>query len=179
MKLKDIPVRTKAEFCSMVSNWRHGMKYKGRDISDSDQQLLIQQGISKGWIPPATKTKLAVEEQIESGDKTLDLFIAEYYVMKCNTSKTRGIGFELTLSDFTRLVKKKTCYYSGQKLVLRQGDRNNLTLDRKDSTKGYTKENTVVCAWWVNQMKNELFEKPEGDIRTDMKTLMKILSKLS
>lgn len=51
------------------------------------------------------------------------------------------------------------CYYSGKPLGFTKGDRDNLSIDRIDSSKGYTKENVVLCASCVNVMKNALTTK--------------------
>lgn len=173
MKLRDVPVSTKSEFCSMVANWKIGANYKGKVISENDQQLLINEGIAKGWYTPP-------KQEPVPENKSIDLMMAEYYVQKHQQCITRGISFELSLSDLKKLYAKKTCYYSGERVELSPtgSSRNAWTLDRKDNSKGYTRDNVVVCAKWVNGLKNELFEKPDGTFRTNLKTLGKILSKI-
>lgn len=44
------------------------------------------------------------------------------------------------------------------KLSLKKGDSNLVSLDRKDSSKSYTKENTVFCCAEINIIKNDLSE---------------------
>jgi len=88
-----------------------------------------------------------------------DKKIVAAYFAKIDSSRSRKIDFQLTLDDYIKLRKKKKCYYTG--VVLDEehpGAPNGFTLDRIDSTKGYTYENTVPCANKVNQIK-AVFEK--------------------
>lgn len=87
-------------------------------------------------------------------------------------SKKKKLDFNLTLLDLCNLYDKQNgrCYYSGLAMVLRfrssiKKDPLLISLDRKDSSKGYTKDNVVLCCWWINHAK-------ETD---DMKTFCKNL----
>ena len=62
----------------------------------------------------------------------------------------RGIPFEITIED-AQAVWTGFCALSG--IVL---DESNMSLDRKDSTKGYTKDNIQWVAIKINYMKQEL-----------------------
>ncbi len=48
------------------------------------------------------------------------------------------------------------CYYSGRALGFMKGDRDNLSVDRIDSLKGYEQTNVVLCCAIINVMKNSL-----------------------
>lgn len=48
------------------------------------------------------------------------------------------------------------CPYSGNKMVFDINSPERLSLDRKDSTKGYIKSNVVWCCWQANNMKQDL-----------------------
>jgi hypothetical protein len=61
-----------------------------------------------------------------------------------NRAKTRGLDFDLPLEAFHALLDG-ACHYCGD-----EGS----GIDRIDSTKGYTKENTVSCCWACNAMKS-------------------------
>lgn len=50
----------------------------------------------------------------------------------------------------------KVCHYTGQELTFEPNQPNSISLDRIDSSKGYTKDNVVFCSWRVNQAKNDL-----------------------
>lgn len=48
------------------------------------------------------------------------------------------------------------CPYSGRKMVFDINSPERLSLDRKDSTQGYTKTNVVWCCWQANNIKQDL-----------------------
>lgn len=78
-----------------------------------------------------------------------DLTLARKYLNKAQSSKDRGIPFTLSFADYKRLYNRKRCFYTG---VLLEHD-NNFSLDRIDSSIGYTKENTVPCDLAFNKLK--------------------------
>ena len=85
-----------------------------------------------------------------------DTYVATKYLGKLQSAMTRGIEFKLTLDDMKRLLKQKKCYYSGATMTT-DGDLR-VSLDRKDSKLGYTKDNTVACCVLANSLKNELID---------------------
>lgn len=83
--------------------------------------------------------------------------------------RAKGLGrdFNLTLEDLDELYEKQNgkCYYTGEELILPATyqffatmDRNsfNVSIDRKDSSFGYSKENCVLCIKDVNIAKQNL-----------------------
>ena len=69
-------------------------------------------------------------------------------------AKKRNISFEITLSDLEKIPM--ICYYTGVPLTLERNEWYSISLDRLDSSKGYTKENIVFCCGFINRMKNNL-----------------------
>jgi hypothetical protein len=67
------------------------------------------------------------------------------------SAKARNIKWELTLEDIKEMPL--TCYYSGVELSLKGCEPNSISLDRLDSSKGYTKDNVVFCTVDINRMK--------------------------
>jgi len=72
----------------------------------------------------------------------------------------RNLEYNLTEEQFTKIVIGK-CYYCGDELTntikgqgKTSGDFKYTGIDRLDSTKGYTKENSVSCCWMCNNMKH-------------------------
>ena len=65
------------------------------------------------------------------------------YAIYKNGAKVRGLVFDITLDEFTKLVKQ-SCYYCGG---------NGYGIDRLDSSIGYTKNNIVPCCSMCNMMK--------------------------
>lgn len=75
-------------------------------------------------------------------------------------AKKRNLVYNLTEEQFNELVTGD-CFYCGSKLtnVIKgqgktSGDFHYTGIDRVDSSKGYTKENSVSCCWMCNNMKN-------------------------
>ena len=91
-----------------------------------------------------------------------DLYIARKMVAKADNAKQRGIEFTLTFADVKKLVMRKTCYYTKNKLE--EEGNNKRTFDRIDSRLGYTKDNTVACTSSANKLKNRIMEELEIDI---------------
>lgn len=101
--------------------------------------------------------------------------LARRYLSKIDSSRTRDILFELSFNEYKRLVSRKTCYYTG--LRFNSSNPNlRLTVERIDSTKGYTKENSVACCLAANNIKS-LWEQPGVPI--DNKLMLKMLLKLN
>jgi hypothetical protein len=69
-------------------------------------------------------------------------------------AKYRNIGWEITLGDINRIPM--ICHYTKIPLVLELGKYNTISLDRLDSSKGYTKDNVVFCCSAINKMKMDL-----------------------
>lgn len=109
-----------------------------------------------------------------------DLKLAKLYANKHCKSVERGIEFNLTFRQYEKIMSRKTCYYTGVKFKYGQVDGrphpHSPTLDRIDSTKGYTVDNTVRCTHEVNQAKNILLENNMCTISVD--NAYKLLKKL-
>lgn len=82
---------------------------------------------------------------------------ALYNILKTSSAK-RGIECTITYEDFLFLTQIRTCCYCGgdvewQSRTGRGSCKYNL--DRKDSSRGYSFDNIVVCCSNCNQMKRE------------------------
>lgn len=95
---------------------------------------------------------------------------APYFLRQIKRHLTRGnnrkLEFNLTVKDLDELYENQEgyCYYSGRYLMLpdfslghkyQQSDYD-VSVDRIDANKGYTKENCVLCIRQINQMKMDL-----------------------
>jgi hypothetical protein len=91
-----------------------------------------------------------------------------------NTSKRRNIPFFLTKEDILNQYNFQhgKCYYTGHPMSSVSNDPNKMSIDRKDSTLGYTKENIVICCWHINIMKRTYSER-------EFLTLCKTISEFS
>ena len=81
-------------------------------------------------------------------------------VVLWNSAKSRckkeNIIFSITTQDLIDLYKTQNgkCYYSGKQMSYQGGDKDKMSIDRINSSKGYIKPNIVLCCWQVNDMKN-------------------------
>lgn len=119
----------------------------------------------------------SVEQPLFKQDYDFNSLVSLKFLYKKASCLERGIRFELTLRDVERLLKTKRCYYSGVPLTL-DGE-TAVSFDRKDSTKGYTPQNTVACAKRVNCMKNEILESDKVLSTLDKKQLKRTLMKFA
>ncbi len=74
-------------------------------------------------------------------------------------AKKSDLEFNITETFIRNLYDKQNgkCFYSDIPMSLIISENNySISIDRKDSNKGYTEENIVLCAWFVNTMKNNL-----------------------
>lgn len=96
----------------------------------------------------------------------LEVETANRYYHMYNNSKKRGIEFNLSITDVRRLLKRRTCHYSGAVLVKglhpskieeRGGQLGNAhTIDRVNPNHGYIKGNVVACSHESNALKNTI-----------------------
>jgi len=108
-----------------------------------------------------------------------DYTVAMKYQMLHNRAKQKGIPFDLELKDIKRLYRTKKCFYTG--VYLTDNDpalSTHRTFDRVDNTKGYTKDNVVVCSHHANQIKSHLFENPKSLVPISIKDLLRLATKL-
>lgn len=152
-----------------IDNWI--AQHKKYDLSENNQKSYNARFI--------TETMVVESDDLDINEKPFDLVLARFYLNKHRNAKERGIEFTLTLADMRKLLKKKTCHYTGEKLNFLHGDRNKLSLDRVDSSKGYTKENTVACTTWVNHWKNAVLENTSSVTYVTKQQLFAIMSKLN
>ena len=100
-----------------------------------------------------------------------DELVARRYIATKEGAKRRGIQFTLTLADMRRLMCRKRCAYTGLPFVREGGHRQRPSLERLDSDKGYTKENTVLVCMFANELKNLLSEDMSSQYYMEPKVL--------
>lgn len=172
--LETLGIHNKQIWSTANGYFSKNMPWKKIKLSHNNYKSLLEEVHSKGYdISSVEKESSSKEEYLNS-----DVALCKYYVYKSESSAKRGLDFDLSLSDFKRIVSRKRCFYTGEHLVKVNGKTNTFTLDRIDNTIGYTKENTVPCAQWVNELKSKLFEDETSSLFTNKRTLAKILSKI-
>lgn len=70
----------------------------------------------------------------------------------------KKIPFEITTDYLKKLFDQQDgkCFYSGLPMTVADDKKYSISVDRIDSSKGYTKDNVVLAAFIVNTMKNDL-----------------------
>lgn len=193
--IKDFDIVTEKSFRAAFGIMRSSGEYKKTKITPEMLETIAKEAAAKGWSLPKEREEQSSEEVVKvSKDNTVtfsvlpedgevlfadDISIAKFYLYKHNQAKERNIVFSLSLSEFKSVIRRKVCYYTGIRFENIQSSRFKVSLDRKDQSIGYTKENTVACCFFVNQLKNELFERPDGMLRITPKQLSCLLSKLN
>ena len=89
------------------------------------------------------------------------------FLLSCRkSSEKRGNEFDLTREDFIEMWEKQDgmCVYTGFKMDLQPNTLFSVSVERIDSSIGYTADNTVLCCNVINRMKSNL----EGKTFFDM-----------
>ena len=71
------------------------------------------------------------------------------------TCKRKNMRFSLTIEDIMKQYHTQNgkCFYSGQLMSPIAKSSTLMSIDRIDSSEGYTKDNIVLCCWRINEMK--------------------------
>lgn len=80
-----------------------------------------------------------------------DYVVAVKLTRKHNQARDRGIDCSLSFRRMKQLLNTKRCYYTRVEITPE-----NFSLDRKDTSLGYTDKNTVVCDDALNKRKGDL-----------------------
>ena len=123
-----------------------------------------------------TEAQPVTVEEAKRIDVHSDYALAKQYMNKISSCMKRGIDFKLSINEYNAIKNKKVCYYTGIKFD--DTHINQLTIDRIDSSKGYTKENSVACCNQVNALKNSLFECDSRLTTITVKQLGRLIDKL-
>lgn len=83
---------------------------------------------------------------------------AKIFLMNAKKSaKKRNQPFELSIQDIVDCWdgQSKICAYSGREMTLEAGKLNTVSIERIDSSVGYTPENTILVCQVINRMKSD------------------------
>jgi hypothetical protein len=78
------------------------------------------------------------------------------YLLRRVRVKNFELDFNATHLEKLFEVQNGLCAYTGESLELNAGYSNTLSVDRVNSSKGYTKDNIVLTTWEVNNCKQDL-----------------------
>lgn len=103
----------------------------------------------------------------------LEEYAATKFLQVLNSSRRRGKEFNLSYSEVKRLVKIKTCYYTGLPMgTCKEEHPRQLTFDRVDPEKGYIKGNIVACTNAANQFKSKIEHEFSGVLTREKQLVM-------
>ena len=94
-----------------------------------------------------------------------DFSLCKSYCNKVQSSKDRGIDFELSLNNWKNLSEKKVSEYTGR--VFDNSKDNESSIERKFALDGYTESNTIVCTAKENSVKSNLDNFIHSNVFTD------------
>lgn len=141
-----------------------------RDQNYTDRIKLICDEMAKRGVKDPFEAKVVIND---------DVGYAERYIKKSENAKMRRIQFELTFSEYKRIVTRKNCYYTGIRMTnYNPSLPTHVTIDRIDSALGYTKDNCVGCANVANAIKNAILEDPSAEMLLTIKQFKKMAAKL-
>lgn len=105
-----------------------------------------------------------------ANDKGLEWNINQILRSINNRTKKSKLIVDIDLTYLVELFNNQNgiCPYSGRKIQFDINSQERLSLDRKDSTKGYTKDNVVWCCWQANNIKQDLNEEDFKSWITDI-----------
>ena len=78
------------------------------------------------------------------------------YLSRRVREKNLELDFEASYLEELYRIQKGLCAYTKEKLEIASGRHNTLSVDRIDSSKGYTKDNVCLTTWRVNNCKQDL-----------------------
>jgi hypothetical protein len=135
---------------------REGMKIARHDVGE---QASILFGTTESENDEELGTRF-IEGNIKSRAKVYSTIEgrAKIFLQSCKRSATkRQQIFDLKIADIVTFWNKqnKICEYSGVEMTLEAGKLNTVSIERIDSSVGYTKENTVLVCNIINRMKSD------------------------
>ena len=81
-----------------------------------------------------------------------DLMLCRKYMALVDGAAARDIAFNLSLTALKNLRRSRKCFYTGKPFTEKDG----LSIDRVDNSKGYEDGNVVACLTSLNTKKGNL-----------------------
>lgn len=92
---------------------------------------------------------------------TLDSFITTRLANAKKGAKKHNVIFNITREEIKELLEKQNykCYYTHYNMEFKRNSLYSMSLDRIYEKGNYTKENTVLCCWMINEMRSDFSQK--------------------
>jgi hypothetical protein len=113
------------------------------------------------------------KKHLDTAELTEEERLLRGYASKVTSSFDRGVPFDLTFLQYRKLKAISKCHYTG--IDMQPKGPYQFTLDRIDSTKGYTKNNTVPCCKFFNSLKGNLEGHPSINFEDMRQALVKLI----
>ena len=84
-----------------------------------------------------------------------DKNVCQRYLSTIESAQARNIKFELSLTAYKNLLRRKYCPYTGEKLTV-TGNKPNISIDRINNSKGYIPGNVIACSKYANSKKSDM-----------------------
>jgi hypothetical protein len=133
------------KWCGACDDWKVHTDFNASSKTWDDLASLCRACASK-----ANKSRYEKYSKIDS--------LAAIFSTYRRGASFRGLSFDMGIDDFRSMwgAQVGRCWYTGMEMTTTVNDPNKVSIDRLDSTKGYTRENTVLCTKRVNLMKREM-----------------------
>lgn len=94
---------------------------------------------------------------VQEVDQKAEIIKSKLWFTKSRCKKVERDN-DLTYEFLLELLEKQhgKCYYTGEEITFERYSPNVFSIDRKDSSKGYTRDNVVICIWDINRMKQDM-----------------------
>lgn len=131
------------------------------------QRCTVKCSCGKIGITTTTYVLSGKSTQCKSCSSRIPPYESLYHLLQ-RSAKKKGIGVQITYHDFLTFATISQCSYCKGIIewvpFLKKVDGKSIhryNLDRKDNSKGYTKDNCVVCCSRCNKIKNDEFTSEE------------------
>ena len=90
-------------------------------------------------------------------DKANDLEVAKKFIQIQLRAVKKNLEFDMSLTRIRTLMNTQRCFFTNVVMTRGDGnDKNQLSFDRIDNSKGYTDANVVACTTRINLLKRDI-----------------------
>lgn len=196
--------KTPDQIKGIIKNLQDSSKGAGPEKIASYQHLKCYKAYLKGWrgnfadMDDALdcEPEGAASEEVQQGSQAdsesavdcdepkeeypTDKQVATKFLRLMKSAEQRDKDFNLSLKEVKRLMKLKRCQLTGVELTNCKGpdfvcdtDR---TIDRIDASQGYVVGNVIAVSRRANHLKNELFERVDSVVYSDIDTIERLIA---
>jgi len=133
------------------------MFYNRSDRPNSKRSICVECHLERRkrlYRQQAKKTEFRINHAKQTSRWRKENIEKNIYSRAKNRAKYKKIDFDLSIED---IIIPEMCPILGIQLEIADGiaSDNSPSLDRMDNSKGYTKENIIICSYRANRIKND------------------------